>query len=322
MRGTAVGHTVYMYQESQDWDRWSYDMDHFQELGGTAIRSGFVPWEVEPVHLDHVERCMIDCQARGVDVLLTTAQLANNPLQGVEESIEKGSAYVARLAERFAQYARWWQVLNEHDATSWLTVKSLGDVYDGETQTYSIRPGMTVEYLETVRDVIALSRDAIHAANPDCTVGTTTTGTEVDLQTEQYIWRPFYDVVAPAVDWIGVHCYPLKNFRNYEAAPARLRRTSTRYGKPILIPECGFPTNGTQIESVIAEAWAHQFDYFTRCTDVEGVWMYQFRDKADNKDDAESCYGLMRYDGTWKDGWRAVRAMIRSITGDLGPSPA
>lgn len=322
MRGVPVGYTAYFYQESLDWDRWSYDMDALQELGATTIRSGFVPWMVQDQHLDHVERCLQDCQTRGIDVMLTCAQLANNRDQSTGEAIEKGSAYVARLAPRFAPYARWWQVLNEHDWYSWLDHSHLGEVYDSATGTHRRRPGMTDEYLATLRDVVGLSRDAIHAANPNCGVGTTTTGVSMDAACEQYIWRPFYDVVAPAVDWIGINGYPMKWMRMYEEIPARLRRTSVRYGKPVMMAECGHPTNGSEDEQTIMELLAHQIDRMTRSTSVGGMWLYQLRDRADAPDEAESCFGTLRYDGTWKDGWRAVRYAIRSITDDLGPNPA
>ena len=325
MRGTPVGYTAYFYQESQDWDRWSYDMDRLQDLGATCIRAGFTPWMVQDQHLDHIERCLQDCQARGIDVMLTCAQLANNGDQTVSEAIAAGSAYVARLAPRFAPYARWWQVLNEHDHASWLNQKYLGDMGhrdpDG-TQHFYVRAGMTQEYLESLRDVLALSRDAIHAANPDCMVGTATTGVEMDVQCEQYIWRPFYDVVAPAVDWIGINGYPMKWMRMYREMPARLRRTSVRYGKPVMMAECGHPTNGSEDEPTIMELLAHQIDRMTRSTSVGGMWLYQLRDRADDPDSAEACFGTLRYDGTWKDGWRAVRYAIRSITDDIGPNPA
>lgn len=308
-----IGFTVGMDQNAPDWSRWSRDMDLLQDLGANTIRTGFTPWFNEPVMLDHVERCFQDAKSRGLTIMITTPQLANNSDMPKEQAIVVGSDYVKGLATRFAQYGKWWQVLNEHDAASWLTQESLGTVYHGDTKTYSVREGMTTEYLEGVRDVLSLSRGYIQDVNPECQVGTAVTGVAVDTNCEKYIWRPFYDVVSPAVDYLGINGYPMKWEQMYVELPARLRRTSIRYDKPVVLAECGIPSNGDEDEQECMEWISKQIFRASRTTSVTGIFSYMLQDRGTNHDEAEDNFGVYHYDRTPKDGWRTVRNTIKSI---------
>ena len=277
------------------------------------MRSGFTPWTASTEHLDFVERVLEDCIVRGIDVMLTTAQLANNRDQGTEEAIRVGSDYVGRLAERFAPYAKWWQVLNEHDWYSWLDHSYLGDVYVSATNSHQRRPGMTDEYLETIKDVVGISASYIKEANPDCLVGTTTTGVLMDEPCEKYIWWPFYDVVGPVVDYIGINGYPTDWWRRVEQMPARIRRTGRRYDKPVILTETGLPSHMGSEEKA-GEWTAHMIDRGTRSNNCGAVFVYQLRDTGTDITEVEQCFGVIDYDGNPKAGYSTVKTIIKSIT--------
>lgn len=314
MTRCPTGFDAPTFYDTLDWDAWTETADSMVDMGATAVRFGCVPWITGQANLDHLVRVLEDCKSRGLEVSFTTAQLDNNGAQDLPTAIAAGVAYIARLAPIVAPHVTWWQVLNEKDATSWRDYStSLGSVYDGTTGTHARRPGMTDAYLEGLRDVLDGARQAIKAVNPAVKVGTSVTGVQVDEYCEACIWRPFFDIVAPVSDFMGINGYPMTWWRYYEEIPARMRRTSRRYDLPILITECGLPTSedrGDEEEAM--ELVSHQIDRFSRSTSVDGVFVYQWRDRSDVTG-AEAYFGVRRADGSMKTGHRAVRAMLRSL---------
>lgn len=317
-----IGFTVYFHEKTQDRAAWTADMDRLQFMGATAVRAGLTPGIVSEVHLAHVEWCLQDAQARGLRVLLTTAQLANATDASVpmDTKYQQAVDYVAMLAQRLAGYVTWWQVLNEHDVMSWDTYMYLGEAWTNEKGMFR-REGMTDEYLATVETVISRCRDAIHAVRPDLPVGTALSGESVNSGNETYQWRPFHRIVQ-SVDFIGINGYPFDNPVNYEQMPARLRRTShwatDLFGRnvPVILTEIGLPTLDGEDPEERREWIARQVDYGTRSADVAGLFIYQLVDNA-NITGAEATFGMYTADGTLKPGARAVRAMIRSINNTL-----
>lgn len=316
MRG-PIGFTCSFHEAEQDRALWTADMDRLQGLGATAIRVGFSPWLVSSIHLDHIEWCLQDATARGLKVLIITAQLPNMLESDVPLATKYDQAveYIEMLAPRFAQYATWWQVLNEHDARAWDTYEYLGTAWDPATGD-SRRAGMTDAYLETVEVVMSRCRAAIHAVRPDIPVGTALTGESISTANEEYQWRPFHRIVT-SVDFIGINGYPFDTPINYIEMPARLRRTAHWAGKPVILTEIGLPTQPYPDAQETMEWVARQVDYGTRSADVEALFVYCLRDTGTDATDPEQSFGVFEHDGTPKAGWRAVRTIIRSITDSI-----
>lgn len=320
MTRCPIGFTHDFHVEAMDRDAWDRDMDLLQDMGATALRAGISPWTSSNEQLSHMEWCLQDAKSRGLDIMLVTAQLANSqdPEVPLEQKYTQALEYIEEIAPRLAPHVKWWQVLNEHDAASWGEYESLGSSWDDNTGGQR-RPGMTDEYLETVEYIMSHSKDLIKAVNPNVLVGTAITGVNVDTANEIYIWRPFHRIVR-SVDFIGINAYPIVWDKNYYELPARMRRTShwasRLYGRevPVIITEIGLPSIG-QPEDETMEWIAHQIDYGTRSDDVTGLFIYQLVDAGTDQNDAEHQFGIFRPDKTPKDGYRSVRAMIRSING-------
>ncbi len=328
-RRCPIGWDTESYYDVQDWDGWVRNRDRLEQLGATAVRLGNVPWHSDDAQLDFMVRVLKDCKARDWFVSYTLAQLNNNGSQTMAEIPATIRPYVAKVAAKVAPYVDAIQVLNEHDATSFVDyATSLGSVYDPATQTSRVRPGMTPEYLAGLRDVIAAARDEIHKVNPNVLVGTSTTGVQMDESCESCIWYPFFDVVGPVCDFIGINGYPMKWYDPYyRDMSRRLRNVSLRYDrKPVILTEIGLPTNGSQGTGRAMEQAmrlvATMVDHASRSEVVAAVLGYQLVDRAHDPDDAESCFGIYHHDdapqaGALKVGGGAVIATVHSLTDRL-----
>lgn len=328
-RRCPIGWDTVTYYDTTNWDSWVKNRDRLIQLGANAIRLGNVPWNSSDAQLDFMVRVLKDCKARGWFVAYTTAQLNNNGAQPAAQIPAHIRPYIAKVAAKVAPYVDMWQVLNEHDATSYVDYStSLGSVYDPVAKKSSVRAGMTPEYLAGLRDVIAAARDEIRKVNPNVLVGTSTTGVQMDEGCESYIWWPFFDVVGEACDFIGINGYPMKWYDPYYMDMARrLRNLSLRYGrKRIAITEIGLPTNGAQGTGRAMEQAmrlvATMMELASRSAVVLTVLGYQLTDRANLPDDAESCFGIYHHAdapqaGALKIGGGAVIALIHSLTDQI-----
>lgn len=336
-----IGFTVSLHAETMDWDRWTQDMDALQRLGGVTIRAGTSPWAVSDDQLAHVRRCLEDAHARGLTVMLTCSQLVGNHGSTDEAVLDAATPaliaeaveYVGVVSDAVGDLVTWWQVANEHDARDWrdwsralwdeAAVEAAADP-DERVAIERARAHMTPAYLATLRDVIAACRDRIHRDYPDIIVLTATTGVGASTDVE-LIWRRFYDVVAPAVDAIGLNLYPIVWWAKYQEMPARLRRVARRYDRPVLLTEIGLPSRSVEVDTEHGEWLAAQVDRGTRSADVHGLWLYQLRDAGpvtapDYETNAELRFGLLTRDdahpagGVEKSYAPAVRAMIRAVS--------
>ena len=335
-----IGFTVSLHAETMDWGRWTRDMDALQRMEATSIRCGVSPWEVSDAQLAHVRRCLEDARSRGLSVMLTCSQLVGGNASLDEAALDAATpaltaeavAYVGRVADAVGDLVTWWQVANEHDARDWRNWQR--PLWDEEAvtvapddQKVSIereRVHMTQHYLETLRDVIAACSARIKRDHPEVIVHTATTGVGANTDAE-LIWRRFYDVIAPAVDAIGINLYPILWWEKYQEMPARLRRVARRYDRPVLLTEIGLPSRSVEVDTEHGEWLAAQVDRGTRSADVHGLWLYQLRDAGpvtapDYKTNAELRFGLLTRDdahpagGVEKSYAPAVRAMIRAVS--------
>lgn len=315
-RRCPIGFDAPTYYDTQDWAAWTKTADELQDMGASGIRCGVVPWKTSDAQLAFMERVLKDCVRRGLTVSFTTAQLPNLGQDSLEVAISKATAYIKKLAKYVAPHVTFWQVLNEHDSGSWRDYSTMfGSVYDGATNQHRRRPGMTDEYLVGLRDVLASCAREIKAVNPGVLVGTAVTGVQVDEWCEICIWYPFYDIVGPAVDFIGINGYLMTWGKYYREAPGRLRRVAQRYGKPIVMTEFGIPTAADRsTDEEMMELVAHQIHAVTASTDVAGAYIYQWRDRTDVTG-AEALFGVKRSDDTFKNGARAVRFVLRNYDG-------
>lgn len=319
-----VGFTVSAYETTQDFAQWSSDMDALQKLGATSIRVGVSPWLSGTEHIAHVKRCLEDAKSRGLSVMLTCSQIVGNDESlNTSALMSEAVEYVGRMADELAHLVDWWQVANECDARDWRNwSRPLWDDSPGTPdemrQREADRIYMDTEYLTTLRDVIQACSDRIKTVNPNVLILTTVTGVGANTDRE-YIWRRFYDVISPAVDCLGINLYPIVWWEKYVEMPTRLRRTSQRYNKPILISEIGLPAMSVDSEIEHGEWIAAQIDRASRSSDVDGVWVYQLKDAKPKSDpeystDAEYRFGVLNYDGTEKIYANSVRAMIKAVT--------
>lgn len=325
MRDVAIGFTAEMDHTDPTLAVWKADVARLVDVGATAVRTGISPWVVladgsavtlADEHLAIFRAGIQHARNAGLDVLLTLAATnGSSPTQTVDDVRAGVVAHVGRVVDAVGDLCRWVQVLNEWDAASWLNWSTkLGPeiALDGQPP----RPGATDDYIAGVASILADCRARIRRTQPHLVVTTAVTGLAMDTNTE-VLWRRMFDVVAPSIDALGINGYPYDWWPHYAEMPGRLRRTSRRYGKQILLTEIGLPTNtGTDVETVM-EWLAHQVDRATRSTDVAGVWLYELRDRGTDPEEPEDCFGVYYHDGTPKPGWRAVRAMIRSVTDNI-----
>ena len=334
-----IGFTVSLYAETMDWTRWTQDMDGLQRMEATSVRCGVSPWAVSDEQLEHVRRCLEDARARGVRVMLICAQLVNGVDFLDEADLDAATPaltaeaveYVGRVADAVGDLVTWWQVANEHDARDWRNwQRPLWDEeaaktppQEGELPAERARAHMTPHYLGTLRDVIAACRDRIKRDHPGIIVHTATTGVGANTDSEE-IWGRFYDVVAPAVDALGINLYPITWWEKYVEMPERLSRVARRYDLPVLLTEIGLPGRSVETDMEHGEWLSHQIDRGTRAREVRGLWIYELRDSGEISDPeyaikAELRFGLLERDGSAPDGGaekpyaETVREMIRTV---------
>lgn len=310
----VIGTNVALDVAGRDEDMWSLELKVAQDLGFQALRVSLSFWDMDSQDARGWARERLQ-QARdhGFRIMLTFAQLVGNDPDAtnavaVPDAVETG----IMLWEIGAGLVDWVQILNEWDAQDWKDWdRSLGDA-----DANPPRPLADEEYLHGVRDVITGIRTHIHRTHPDVLVHTATTGVGMATDAER-LWQRMHGPLLDVVDAIGINGYPITWAEKYHEMPARLRRTAEWAGKPIVMPEIGLPVGGDISELDQGEWIAHQIDRATRCGDVLGVWLYELRDAGTDASDMEQTFGLLHHDGTPKAGYRTVRAMIRSITGQL-----
>lgn len=316
MSRAPIGFTIGLDVAGRGQVTWEADIAAALDIGATCIRTGLNFWDLDTADSKEWARARFQyARDRGLRIMLTLAQLVGNDPQATNETavpnaIETG-AMVYDVVDGLVE---WVQVLNEWDGSDWRNWdRKLGPGYNPDGIP---RPGATDDYLRGVRDVIAGVRAHVHAKRPDVLVGTATTGVSMDGNTE-VLWRRMYDTVAPACDYIGINGYPIKWAEQYRMMPARTRRTGVRYRLPVVMTEIGLPSNTGTSQGEQGERIAHMAARASVDSGVLGVFLYQLRDTGTDPADAEQCFGILKYDGTRKAGYRTVRYALWSLRGDL-----
>ena len=273
-------------------------IDAVAATGATAVRVGCSPWLATDDHLTHLRAVLEHARRRGLAVMLTLAQLANNPDQDADTARAVSLEYIARVADAVGDLVAWWQVLNEWDGWDWRT-------RDGEPPAPGTPEGDT--YLEETAAMIAAARALLHRESPGALVLTTVRGTTCDRATELR-WRALYDgPVSRAVDAIGVNCYPGDWLEQYDELPARLDRIARRYAKPVVVCEFGLPSGDGRGEAERGFYLAAQAAAYAATSRVQAAFHYQWRDRTD-VEGAEACFGV-----EGKDALHAMRAAARAV---------
>lgn len=311
-----IGFTVGLDVAGRDQAAWEADIAAALDVGATCIRTGLSFWDLDTADSKAWARARFQyARDRGLRIMLTLAQLVGN-----DPSATNATAVPAAIANGAMTYdvvdgvVEWVQVLNEWDSNDWRDWgTTLGPGYNPDGVP---RPGATDDYLRGVRDVIAGVRAHVHDTHPGVLVGTATTGVSMDGNTE-ILWRRLYDIVAPACDYIGLNGYPIKWAEQYRMMPARMIRTSVRYGKPVILTEIGLSTAETATQGEQGEWIAHMADRASRASAVSGVFLYMLRDTGTVTTEKEQSFGILEHDGTRKSGYRTVRYALWSLKGNL-----
>lgn len=312
-----IGFTVGLDVAGRDQATWEADIVAALDVGATCIRVGLSFWDLDSADSKAWARARFQyAHDQGLRIMLTLAQLVgNDPAATNTTAVPSAIRTGAMVYDVVDGLVEWVQVLNEWDASDWRNwSRKLGPgvAQDGQPP----RPGADAEYLRGVHDVIEGVRAHIHAKRPDVLVGTATTGVSMDGNTE-ILWRRMYDAVAPACDYIGLNGYPIKWAEQYRMMPARTRRTGGRYRLPVVMTEIGLPSNTGTTQGEQGERIAHMAIRASVDSGVLGVFLYQLRDTGTDPEDAEQCFGILKYDGTRKAGYRTVRYALWSLRGDL-----
>lgn len=174
---------------------------------------------------------------------------------------------------------------------------------------------MTANYLSELNQLYAAGRSAIKSVAPGMLITTTTDGYPIEDATLRR-WYQLYDAVHAHFDVIGLDMYAGEDPEAIDAVGGYIAAVKQRYGKQVIIGEVGLPTCPTTDGCMTQES--EQAKWLVPVLNNmkhEGkpmlITFFQIRDEGTDGLDAEQMFGILRYDGTKKAGYRQIVDAMR-----------
>lgn len=287
------------------------DLADLRRTGATWIRFGIQAWQLGGWYGDRwyfddgarafLGTCVGQARAAGLKISLTLAAMADTPSWSFSDYLRINGIYWAEVARIVAGNGGVdvWQAYNEHDTAHF------------RDQSVLVGPP-SADYLGQLSTAISACRDTVHNLMPATRVTTAVSGLTVDDNTEAR-WYHFYDVVAAAVDVVGLNCYPGDWVEQIDNLPARLGRVRNRYGKQVVVTEIGVPTErGGRISIPTAQTVLPLMIQRAASAAPLAVLVYQLRNWGDDAYAAEQNFGIYTHDWHRRETYDAVVSAVHA----------
>jgi hypothetical protein len=291
-------------------DAYSRDLRELQETGARWVRVGIQAWDLggwfgerwywNEDSIRFFSGCISQARSAGLKVSLTLAAMADADEWTLDQYLVVNRLYWSRCAHLAADAGGvdLVQVYNEHDTRDFRSQRPLPE-------------GPSSPYLHDLAAALSSARAEFRSVLPQVPT-TTSVGSPVLDETAARRWMEFFDVVAPAVDVLGLNCYPGDSVDRINELPNRLAGFRERYSKPIAITEIGIPT---EAGGVVSPETAQRVLPMMLRRAVEAkplaVLVYQLRNTGVDARDPEQNFGILAADGARRATYDAVAGAVR-----------
>lgn len=278
------------------------------------IRFNIAPWESSTggnasqiswneTAMQKYDEAIQYAKSKGLKIYLVTAtpDFANSfpPNDYTSTTIK----YHTDLANRYKDKITIWQIFNE------------ADVHNFKGYALLDSSALTSAYLTDFKTNFVAAKNAIRSIDPNVQFASNVTGYPLGTSTYDR-WNTFFDVIAPELDILALDIYP-RGTSDISLVKSASIGIASKYLKPIIIAETGFPTNaGTFSETDQVNLLSQTVEQLRASMPI-AILYYQYADTLPTTDKTESSFGIVKADGTKKTSYSSVMQTMANPTGLL-----